>query len=108
MTNLSLLDSGSYLVRTASGALYDVDLDAGTLHRRPADQEPDLALADASEDMRRDGETLKLLSIAVCTVGVSAVFAIDLGVDGVPVTTRFTTAVASIDKVDTRELETAA
>lgn len=78
-----------------SGTLYQVDLDQRMLIRYPAtiDADPEIALW-----LRRDRIPVPLLRLVVCEVGLPAVFAIDLGVEGVPFTLRTTATVCWIER----------
>jgi hypothetical protein len=94
--HIDLMDevSGKFRLTTITGSKYLVDLDEHTLHR-----EPDLSVEDAVS-LRRDSDTVYLLSIRAGLVGASAVFVIDLQVEGVPCTFRITSEVVSIDRLE--------
>jgi hypothetical protein len=81
---------GRYLVLTASGSLYEIDLDQKTLCRRPSP-------GDLSQDtLRRDGQNVELLELRECTVGRRMIVVIDLRWERVPSTTRVSTPVIVI------------
>lgn len=86
--SLTGTDFGRYLVTTASGSTYLVDLDGRTLVRLPR--------ADEDAELRRDGEPVALLSVLECTVGMEMVVLIDIRVPGVAFTTRHTTTVTTL------------
>lgn len=86
--SLAGTDIGRYLVTTASGSTYLVDLDGRTLVRLPP--------SDEDAELRRDGEPVALLFILECTVGMEMVVLIDLLVPGVAFTTRRTTTVTAL------------
>ncbi|MFE6966924.1 hypothetical protein ACFVAJ_17570 [Agromyces sp. NPDC057679] len=104
--------SGAYTVTTSSGSRYLIDLDRSELSRMPRVAEnvdPGFWEAD---DLRRDGETLQLLSIDELTVGRPAVFWLGDVADypGYAGTRRTTTDVVDISqvaKLDVAELELA-
>lgn len=79
-----------YRVTTASGSVYDLDLDDGSFTRLPA---MDMAM---NRYLRRDGEKVDVLTLVRCRVGQPAVLIIDLHWPGVPATLRQTTDVADI------------
>jgi hypothetical protein len=82
--------SGAYEVLTTSGAVYLIDLDGSTITRLAAQpQRPQATL-------RRDGATVRLVSLAECTVGRSLVVTIDLRIPGVAFTARVSTPVHRI------------
>ena len=86
----SLLDavSGSFVVLTATGSRYLVDLDANTLTRLPFDD-------DEVSVMRRDGESVRLVAIRDLTVGRPGELLVFLGI-GLFLTTRVTSTVVEI------------
>ncbi|WP_157509701.1 hypothetical protein [Leifsonia sp. Root4] len=85
--------TGRYVVTTVSGSRYRFDLDVREVRRDPGSP---LAGAPA---LRRDGESVDLLEIVSCTLGEPLVVLINLAVPGVWLTTRESTAVASIERV---------
>jgi len=95
MRSLDGVTTGCFLVTTASGSAYEIDLDNHTLARRPA------AEADESVPLRRDLDRVTLLAVETCQIGERAVFLIDLRLRGVEFTARRTTAVRRIDALGT-------
>lgn len=91
MESLDGISEGCYLVTTASGTQYEVDLDQHTLARRPDHG------ADKPNQLRRDRERVALLAVKSCWIGEPAVFLIDLRLRGVVFTARRTTVVRSIE-----------
>ena len=89
-------DKGRYLISTATGSHYCLDLDNKTLIRRMAVAQPieDFLDVDPST-LRRDGETVDLLTIEHCRVGESARLWIQIRPDAV--TLRTTSPVVSIE-----------
>lgn len=92
--------TGSYAVRTASGTFYAIDLDPPlreimrlTKERTPSSPYDQLPAAD----LRRDGETVKLLKIIEIQVGRCGHMVLDVRRDGVP-TLRTTTEVLLITR----------
>ena len=87
--------TGRFRVATATAA-YQIDLDQMTLVRVPNDR------GDPGAQLRRDGEPVSLEQAAWVVVGYPMILLINLGVPGVDVTTRISTAVVSIarDAVD--------
>ncbi|WP_158253367.1 hypothetical protein [Cryobacterium sp. N19] len=98
----SLMDTatGIYLVSTRSGSRYMIDLNEMKMSRVPAETDPNDDLA-----MRRDGETVDLLSVDECTVGRPMRLVLDLHVEGVVVTSRQTTTVDSISEVNPADVD---
>lgn len=78
--------SGRWSILTESGAYYLIDCDAWTLSRHVNDGPPRV--------LRRDGEHLRLLGVASCSLGESAAFLIAVR-PGV-ITVRTTTPVLAI------------
>ncbi|MFD1210746.1 hypothetical protein ACFQ36_01660 [Arthrobacter sp. GCM10027362] len=95
-------DEGFWQVTTASGTVYLLNLTPGrrTLTRLPA---RDQATADYARipvaDLRRDGETLPLLSIGRLQLGHPGTLVIDVRRDGIP-TLRNTTPVVAIVRLE--------
>lgn len=87
--------TGTYSVCTMAST-YVLDMDARTLMRLPN--------AAEAADLRRDCRTVELLRLEICIVGLPMVAVIDLHVPGVSSTTRCTTPVVSIRKLDAGEL----
>lgn len=94
----SLMDSvdGLYSVTTQTAA-YEIDLDADSIHRRADEGET------GGVQLRRDTDRIDLLELLECTVGTRMVLLIDLRVPGVDVTTRLSTRVASISRLNRDE-----
>ncbi len=94
---LSNNDEGRFLVRTATGSQYVLDLAARTMERRMSVNAPlpDFQDNDPSE-LRRDGEVLELLMLGSCSVGEPAQCWIQVRDDHVP-TLRTTSPVVSIE-----------
>ena len=90
MNQLVDSDSGEWLVVTASGSLYLLDLDLRTLTRGNFDLSVDRRL-------RRDGEVVALIAVVLCRVGSGMHLVIDLAVQGVDYTTRLSTTVLRIE-----------
>lgn len=66
-------DAGRYLVTTATGNEYLIDLTARTVKRQMAATAPLVDFLDAGfSQLRRDGEPLELLMLETCAVGTSA------------------------------------
>ena len=82
---------GRYRVVTASGSRYELDLDRGTLMRVPKNNE----ILDRG--LRCDREAVRLVAVQECTVGREMMLLIDLGIDGVTVTSRRSTRVLTIE-----------
>lgn len=91
----SLMDevAGQWLISTASGSKYYVDLDLMLFSR--------IALTRAENELaaplRRDGEPVAILEIRECTVGKRGIFLIDLQWPLVAMTLRQTTEIVSIE-----------
>jgi hypothetical protein len=96
LTRITDVDVGTYLLLTASGTAYrlEVRADGGTLTRYPR-EEPSSAGYERA-DLRQDGEPLPLLGIIQAEVGTPAVFLVDVRHDGIP-TLRTTTPVLTIE-----------
>src|SRR5687768_7607571 len=94
---LSNDDSGRYLVTTATGSQYVLDLDARTVNRTMAATPP---LVDFLEvgftQLRRDGETVELLLLETCEIGASARYWLQIRDDHIP-TLRETSPVVRIE-----------
>lgn len=90
-------DAGRYLVTTATGSQYVLDLSARTLKRQMAATAPVVDYLDAGfSQLRRDGERIELLMLEVCAVGASARYWVQVRDDHVP-TLRTTSPVVRID-----------
>lgn len=96
-------DAGCYLVTTATGSQYVLDLTARTVKRQMAASAPLLDYLDAGfSQLRRDGETLELLMLESCAVGASARYWIQVRDDHIP-TLRMTSPVVRIDTLNPSE-----
>lgn len=66
-------DQGRYLVTTATGSRYGLDLIARTVRRHVAASPPIVHFLEAGfSQLRRDGKPVELLMLETCTVGASA------------------------------------
>jgi hypothetical protein len=94
---------GSFAVRTGSGTLYAVHLDEPReVVRLRNDQQPVQRYAQLpAAELRRDGETIKLLKIVEMQVGRRGLMWLDLRLDGIP-TLRGTTELLSITRLQTK------
>lgn len=89
-------DAGRYVVATATGSHYVLDLTARTVKRQTAASAPVVDYQDAGfSQLRRGGESLELLLIESCAVGASARYWIQVRADHV-VTLRTTSPVVRI------------
>lgn len=90
-------DKGVYLVTTATGSRYRLDLNNRTASRRMAATAPIVDFLDAGfSRLRRDGETLELLMVEACRVGEPAKLWLQVRTDAV-VTLRTTSPVVQIE-----------
>lgn len=88
-------DKGVYLVTTATGSHYCLDLDNRTASRKMAATAPLVDFLDVGfSRLRRDGETLKLLMVEDCRVGRPAKLWLQIRTDAV--TLRTTSPVVQI------------
>jgi hypothetical protein len=96
MESLSGTSKGCYIVVTASGSRYEVNLGARTLARRPSQSRipPDQI---QSNDFR-----FMLIGIDTCRLGERAIFQIELRIHDYVYTTLTTTAVRSIQECRAR------
>lgn len=93
-------DADRYLVTTATGSHYVLDLTARTLKRLMAATAPITDFLDAGlSQLRRDGESLELIMLESCAVGASARFWIQVRADHV-VTLRTTSPVVRIEALN--------
>lgn len=100
---LSNDDEGQYLVTTATGSQYLLDMKARTVHRTMAAAAPlNDFLAAGFSKLRRDGETLDLHMIEHCVVGESARYYIQVREDQI-LTLRMTSPVVRIDELAVAE-----
>jgi hypothetical protein len=103
MQELRNEDAGRYLVTTATGSHYVLDLIARTVRRQMAASTPVVDYLDAGfSRLRRDGESLELLMLESCSVGASARFWIQCRDDHIP-TLRMTSPVVRIDALNPSE-----
>ncbi|MGG5171258.1 hypothetical protein ACQR35_03630 [Pseudarthrobacter sp. J1738] len=94
-------DAGRYIVTTATGSRYLLDLTARTLKRHMAATAPIVEYLDAGfSQLRRDGEELELLLLESCLVGASARYWVQVRDDDIP-TLRVTSPVLRIDALPT-------
>jgi hypothetical protein len=92
-------DEGRYLVTTATGSRYELDLTARTVKRQMAATAPIVDFLDAGfSQLRRDGETVELLMLETCAVGASARYWLQVRADHIP-TLRMTSPVVRIEPV---------
>jgi hypothetical protein len=96
-------DAGRYIVTTATGSHYELDLTNRTIKRHMAASAPLVDFLDAGfSQLRRDGETLELLMLESCSVWVSARYWIQVRDDHIP-TLRMTSPVVRIDALNPSE-----
>lgn len=92
--------TGRFLVTTATGSQYVVNLDNRTISRKMAATPPLVDFLDAGfSKLRRDGEALGLLMLESCEVGGPALFWIQVRNDHIP-TFRMTSPVVGIEPLD--------
>lgn len=92
-------DKGTYLVTTATGSHYVLDLNARTVSRQMAATAPRLDYLQAGfSKLRRDGESVELHMIEHCVIGESAHYWIQVREDHV-VTLRMTSPVVRIEEL---------
>lgn len=96
LTSLTDEEHGRFLVTTECGTAYTVDLDFREV-RRVAGPRP-------AAIFRRDGETVSLIEVIRCVLGLPMLLMVDLVVPGVWITTRETTRVTSIGRVTSGRL----
>jgi hypothetical protein len=94
LTALINATSGSYLITTYSGSRHLLNFDRLTTCRLPRTDSRDVWA------LRRDTEEIDVLRIGPCEVGQRLLLILDLHLPGVDYTSRLTTAVVSIEKVD--------
>lgn len=96
---------GRYLVTTATGSQYCLDLDKRTATRRMAASPPIVDVLDVGVSrLRRDGETLELLMIDQCRVGEPAKLWLQVRDDHV-FTLRTTSPVLRIEPLGDADLD---
>jgi hypothetical protein len=90
--------SGSFRIRTATGSLYLLELEARRLTRFAAAVEPSVDHLDVGASvLRRDGETILLCKLIRLSVGLSAAFLLQVRIDEPAVPTlRCTSRVVEI------------
>jgi hypothetical protein len=89
--------TGRFLVTTATGSQYVVNLDDHTITRKMAATAPLLDFLDAGfSQLRREGEALELLMLESCEVRGPALFWIQVRNDHIP-TFRMTSPVVGIE-----------
>lgn len=97
-------DGGRYLVTTATGSHYVLDLDARTVKRTMASTAPLLDFLEAGfSRLRRDGEEVELLLLETCEVGVGGRYWLQIRDDDIP-TLRATSPIVRIEEL--ADLET--
>lgn len=84
--------TGSFLVSTANGSRYELDLDQRVLRRVAPNGR------GAEFRLRRDGDIIELVELVHCRRGSPMVLLIDLAEPGVAVTSRESTPVVSIEQ----------
>jgi hypothetical protein len=95
--------SGRYLVTTATGSHYVLDLTARTVKRKMAGSAPLVDYLDAGfSQLRRDGEKLELLMLETCTVGARVRYWVQVREDHIP-TIRMTSPVVRIEALNPSE-----
>ncbi|GGI00148.1 hypothetical protein ACFFGR_13895 [Arthrobacter liuii] len=93
-------DEGRYVVTTATGSQYELDLTARTVKRIMAATAPVIEYLDVGfAQLRRDGEPLELLMLESCSVGARARYWIQVRDDHI-VTLRQTSPVVRIAALD--------
>jgi hypothetical protein len=98
-------DEGQFLVTTATGSQYLLDMTARTIHRKMAATAPLLDFLEAGfSQLRRDGEALELLMIEHCILGESARYYIQVRNDHI-ITFRMTSPVVRIEELNKAENE---
>jgi hypothetical protein len=92
-------DKGAYLVTTATGSHYVLDLDNRTASWQMAATAPLVDFLEVGfSRLRRDGETLELLMVENCRVGEPAKLWLQVRNDAV-VTLRTTSQVVQIERL---------
>lgn len=82
--------TGRFLVRTASGSGYLLDLDRRVISRTTSP-------GHVNQRLRRDGETISLVEILRCELGKPMLLLLDLELPNIIVTSRKSTTVVRID-----------
>lgn len=103
MRQLTNDDRGRYLLTTATGSRYILDLEARALSRTMAATSPreDHVVAGVSR-LRRDGEPIELLMLEACEVGAMGRFWLQIRTDHVP-TLRETSPIVRIEELAAAE-----
>lgn len=92
--------TGRFLVTTATGSEYVVNLDDRTISRKMAATAPLVDFLDAGlSKLRHEGEALELLMLEFCAVRSSALFWIQVRNDHIP-TSRTTSPLVRIEPLD--------
>lgn len=81
---------GRWAVKTASGTTYVIDVTGEWIERHPRGVAP----------LRRHGDRLRLLGLTPVVVGEPLRYAVDVLADGATYTSRQSTEVVSVDRVD--------
>lgn len=96
-------DSGRYVVTSATGSHYVLDLTARTIERHMAASAPVVDFLNAGfSQLRSNGGSLELLMLDSCVVGASAHFWIQVRDDHIR-TLRATSPVVRIDAMNPSE-----
>ena len=96
-------DADRYLVTTATGSHYVLDLTSRTVQRMVAATAPIMSFLDVGlSQLRRDEEVLELIMLESCVVGAPARFWIQVRADHV-VTLRTTSPVVRIESLKPSE-----
>lgn len=90
-------DQGTYLVTTATGSHYVLDLTARTMSRQMAATAPRFDYLEAGfSTLRRDGEAVDLLMVERCSMGESGLFWLQIRDDHIT-TLRTTSPIVRIE-----------
>jgi hypothetical protein len=90
LRSLTDISTGCFAVLTLSGSIYTVDFDRRVFQR---------GTASPDHDLRRDGDSIRLIALISCEVGESMKLTIDLDIPGVDYTSRTITPVVLILRV---------
>ena len=98
MNEVTDWDAGTFRIRTATGSLYLLELHERQLTRFPAEVEPRVEhLEIGTSSLRRDGESLHLHRLIRLTVGLPAIFLLQVRSDDPTVPTlRSTSSVVQL------------
>lgn len=103
ISELRNTDQGCYLVTTATGSHYRIDLDSRMLTRHVGATPPtDEYWKVGTSHLRRDGESLEVLMVDSCKVGEPGRLFLQVRADKIP-TLRITSPVVSIQKLEFSE-----